>query len=58
MYTPQQHQHIIKKLERTHQQLLIHILFELLRIEEEIESPQTRKKIEELKKRIGKELKD
>jgi predicted DNA-binding ArsR family transcriptional regulator len=63
MITPEQHQKEINKIKRSYESILIDIMFSLIDIEEEMESnafpiEEIQKKIEELKKNIGKELKD
>ena len=63
MITPQQHQKEINKIKRSYENILIDIMFNLLDIEEEIEEnafpiEEIQKKIEDIKKRIGKELRD
>ena len=63
MITPEEHKKQINKIKRTYESILIDIMFNLLDIEEEIETnafpiEDIQKKIDELKKRIGKNLKD
>jgi len=63
MITPQQHQKEINKIKRSYENILIDIMFNLLDIEEEIEEnafpiEEIQKKIEDIKKRIGEELRD
>ena len=63
MITPQQHQKEINKIKRSYENILIDIMFNLLDIEEEIEEKafpieEIQKKIEDIKKRIGEELRD
>ena len=63
MITPQQHQKEINKIKRSYESILIDIMFSLIDIEEEIENnafpiEEITYKIDELKKNIGKELKD
>ena len=63
MITPEQHQKEINKIKRGYESILIDILFNLLDMEEEIETnsfpiEEIQKKIEDIKKRIGKELKE
>ena len=63
MITPEQHQKEINKIKRSYESILIDIMFSLIDIEEEMESnafpiEEIQIKIEELKKRIGEELKD
>jgi len=63
MITPEQHQKEINKIKRGYENILIDIMFSLVDIEEIMDTEsfpieQIELKIEELKKRIGKELKD
>ena len=63
MITPQQHQKEINKIKRSYENILIDIMFNLLDIEEVMETnpfpiEEIQSKIEELKKNIGKNLKD
>ena len=63
MISKEQHQKEINKIKRSYENILIDIMFTLLDIEEEIEEnsfpiEEIQKKIEGLKKRIGRELKD
>ena len=63
MITPEEHKKQINKIKRSYESILIDIMFNLLDIEEEIETnafpiEDIQKKIDELKKRIGKNLKD
>ena len=63
MITPEQHQKEINKIKRGYESILIDIMFSLIDIEEEIDTnsfpiEEIQKKIDSLKKNIGKELKD
>jgi peptidoglycan hydrolase CwlO-like protein len=63
MITPEFHKREINKIKRSYENILIDIMFNLLDIEEELESnpfpiEEIQSKIEELKKNIGKNLKD
>ena len=63
MITPQQHQKEINKIKRSYENILIDIMFSLVDIEEILEThsfPEEaiQKRIEEIKKRIGEELRD
>ena len=63
MITPEEHKKQINKIKRSYESILIDIMFNLLDIEEEIETnafpiEDIQKKIDELKKRIGKNLQD
>ena len=63
MITPEQHQKELNKVKRGYENILIDIMFSLVDIEEIMDTEsfpieQIELKIEELKKRIGKELKD
>ena len=63
MISKEQHQKEINKIKRSYENILIDIMFNLLDIEEELESnpfpiENIEGKIDKLKKRIGKELKD
>jgi peptidoglycan hydrolase CwlO-like protein len=63
MITPEFHKKEINKIKRMYENILIDIMFNLLDIEEELESnpfpiEEIQSKIEELKKNIGKNLKD
>ena len=63
MITPQQHQKEINKIKRSYENILIDIMFSLVDIEEIVETEsfpieEIQKRIEEIKKRIGKELRD
>ena len=63
MITPEFHKKEINKIKRSYESILIDIMFSLVDIEEILEThsfpnENIEIKIEELKKRIGKELKD
>jgi len=63
MITPEFHKKEINKIKRSYENILIDIMFNLLDIEEELESnpfpiEKIEDKIDKLKKRIGKNLKD
>lgn len=63
MITPEFHKREIQKIKRSYENILIDIMFSLIDIEEEIESnsfpiEEIQKKINDLKKNIGKELKE
>ena len=63
MITPEFHKKEINKIKRTYESILIDIMFSLVDIEEILEThsfpnENIEIKIEELKNRIGKELKD
>jgi hypothetical protein len=63
MYTKEQVQREKNKIKRSYENILIDIMFNLLDIEEELETnpfpiEEIQSKIEELKKNIGKNLKD
>jgi len=63
MITPEFHKKEINKIKRSYENILIDIMFNLLDIEEELESnpfpiENIEDKIDKLKKRIGKNLKD
>ena len=63
MITKEQHQKEINKIKRGYESILIDIMFSLIDIEEEIDTnsfpiEEIQKKIDGLKKNIGKELKD
>jgi hypothetical protein len=63
MITPEFHKKEINKIKRMYENILIDIMFNLLDIEEELETnpfpiEEIQSKIEELKKNIGKNLKD
>jgi hypothetical protein len=63
MYTKEQVQREKNKIKRSYENILIDIMFNLLDIEEELENnpfpiEEIQSKIEELKKNIGKNLKD
>jgi hypothetical protein len=63
MITPEFHKKEINKIKRSYENILIDIMFNLLDIEEELETnpfpiEEIQSKIEELKKNIGKNLKD
>jgi len=63
MIPKDQHQKEINKIKRSYENILIDIMFSLVDIEEIMDTEsfpieQIELKIEELKKRIGKELKD
>jgi len=63
MITPENHKKEINKIKRGYENILIDIMFSLLDIEEELHSnsfpiEKIEEKIEELKKEIGKNLKD
>ena len=63
MITPENHKKEINKIKRSYENILIDIMFNLLDIEEELETnafpiENIEDKIDKLKKRIGKELKD
>lgn len=63
MITPENHKKEINKIKRSYENILIDIMFNLLDIEEELESnpfpiENIEDKIDKLKKRIGKNLKD
>ena len=63
MITPEQHQKELNKVKRSYESILIDIMFHLVDIEEIMETDsfpieQIQLKIEDIKKRIGKELKD
>ena len=63
MITPEQHQKEINKIKRGYESILIDIMFSLIDIEEEMDTnsfpiEEIQKKIDLLKKNIGKELKD
>ena len=63
MIPEEQHQKEINKVKRGYESILIDIMFSLIDIEEEIDTnsfpiEEIQKKIDGLKKNIGKELKD
>ena len=63
MISKEQHQKEINKVKRGYESILIDIMFSLIDIEEEIDTnsfpiEEIQKKIDGLKKNIGKELKD
>ena len=63
MISKEQHQKEINKIKRSYENILIDIMFNLLDIEEELHSnsfpiEKIEDKIDKLKKRIGKNLKD
>jgi hypothetical protein len=63
MYTKEQVEREKNKIKRTYENILIDIMFSLLDIEEELETnafpiEEIQKKIDSLKKNIGKNLKD
>ena len=63
MIPKEQHQKEINKVKRGYENILIDIMFSLIDIEEEIDTnsfpiEEIQKKIDGLKKNIGKELKD
>jgi len=63
MITPEFHKKEINKIKRSYENILIDIMFNLLDIEEELHSnsfpiEKIEDKIDKLKKRIGKNLKD
>ena len=63
MIPKEQHQKEINKVKRGYESILIDIMFSLIDIEEEIDTnsfpiEEIQKKIDGLKKNIGKELKD
>lgn len=63
MISEEQHQREIRKVKRTYENILIDIMFHLVDIEEIMETEsfpieQIEIKIEDIKKRIGEELKD
>jgi len=63
MISKEQHQKEINKIKRGYESILIDIMFSLIDIEEEIDTnsfpiEEIQKKIDGLKKNIGKELKD
>ena len=63
MISKEQHQKEINKIKRSYENILIDIMFNLLDIEEELETnpfpiENIEDKIDKLKKRIGKNLKD
>jgi predicted DNA-binding ArsR family transcriptional regulator len=63
MISKEQHQKEINKIKRSYENILIDIMFNLLDIEEVMETnpfpiEEIQSKIEELKKRIGEHLKD
>jgi hypothetical protein len=63
MYTKEQVEREKNKIKRSYENILIDIMFNLLDIEEELETnpfpiEEIQSKIEELKKNIGKNLKD
>jgi len=63
MIPKEQHQKEINKIKRGYESILIDIMFSLIDIEEEIDTnsfpiEEIQKKIDGLKKNIGKELKD
>ena len=63
MISEEQHQREIRKVKRTYENILIDIMFHLVDIEEIMETQsfpieQIEIKIEDIKKRIGEELKD
>ena len=63
MITPEQHQKEINKIKRSYENILIDIMFSLIDMEEEMDInsfpiEEIQNKIDTLKKKIGKELKD
>ena len=63
MITPEFHKRELNKVKRSYENILIDIMFSLLDIEEDIENnpfpiEEIQKKIDSLKKNIGKNLKD
>ena len=63
MIPEEQHQKELNKIKRGYENILIDIMFSLIDIEEEMDTnafpiEEIQSKIEELKKKIGKELKD
>ena len=63
MITPEQHQKEINKIKRSYENILIDIMFSLIDMEEEMDTnsfpiEEIQSKIDILKKKIGKELKD
>jgi hypothetical protein len=63
MITPEFHKKEINKIKRSYENILIDIMFNLIDIEEEIDTnpfpiEEIQNKIDTLKKNIGKELKD
>jgi len=63
MITPENNKKEINKIKRSYENILIDIMFNLLDIEEELETnafpiENIEDKIDKLKKRIGEELKD
>ena len=63
MITPEQHQKELNKIKRGYENVLIDIMFSLIDMEEEMDInsfpiEEIQNKIDTLKKKIGKELKD
>ena len=63
MITPEQHQKELNKIKRGYENVLIDIMFSLIDMEEEMDTnsfpiEEIQNKIDKLKKKIGKELKD
>jgi len=63
MITPEEHKKQINKIKRSYESILIDIMFSLVDIEDIIETQsfpieEIEKKIEELKRNIGKSLED
>ena len=63
MITPEQHQKELNKVKRSYENVLIDIMFSLIDMEEEMDTnsfpiEEIQNKIDKLKKKIGKELKD
>ena len=63
MITPEQHQKELNKVKRGYENILIDIMFSLIDMEEEMDInsfpiEEIQNKIDTLKKKIGKELKD
>ena len=63
MITPENHKKEINKIKRSYENILIDIMFSLIDMEEEMDTnpfpiEEIQKKIDSLKKNIGKNLKD